>query len=56
MRDARRVGVHHLLLVPCLALTFLLGPVGLLLYLTLRTLKLRSLGVDAEVLRARVGG
>ncbi|GAB2792832.1 hypothetical protein HNQ93_003661 [Hymenobacter luteus] len=31
-RDARRRGVPHLLLVPCLLLTFMLGPVGLLLY------------------------
>lgn len=30
--DARRRGVPHLLLAPCLVLTFLLGPVGLLLY------------------------
>ena len=36
VRDARRVGISHLLVVPCLALTFMLGPVGLLLYLGLR--------------------
>lgn len=36
--DARRRGVSHLLLVPCLLLTFLLGPVGLLLYAGLRRL------------------
>jgi hypothetical protein len=36
VRDAQRIGLHHLLVVPCLALTFLLGPVGLLLYLVLR--------------------
>jgi len=30
--DARRRGVPHLLLVPCLLLTFLFGPAGLLLY------------------------
>jgi hypothetical protein len=34
--DARRRGVPHLLLVPCLLLTFLFGPVGLLLYALLR--------------------
>ncbi|SHL12229.1 ABA4-like family protein [Hymenobacter psychrotolerans] len=34
--DARRRGVPHLLLVPCLLLTFLLGPVGLLLYALVR--------------------
>jgi hypothetical protein len=35
-RDARRRGLPHALLVPCLALTLLLGPLGLLLYLALR--------------------
>jgi hypothetical protein len=35
-RDARRRGVPHLLLVPCLLLTFMFGPVGLLLYSLLR--------------------
>ncbi|GAA3923085.1 ABA4-like family protein [Hymenobacter algoricola] len=35
-RDARRRGVPHGLLVPCLLLTFMLGPVGLLLYSALR--------------------
>ncbi len=35
-RDARQRGVPHLLLVPCLLLTFLVGPVGLLLYALLR--------------------
>ena len=34
--DARRRGVPHLLLVPCLLLTFLFGPVGLLLYALVR--------------------
>ena len=36
VRDARRLGINHLLVVPCLVLTFLLGPVGLLLYFVLR--------------------
>jgi hypothetical protein len=36
VRDARRQGVPHLLVVPCLILTFLLGPVGLLTYLVVR--------------------
>jgi len=37
VRDAQRRGVSHLLVVPCLVLTFLFGPAGLLLYLGLRT-------------------
>ncbi|HKP72050.1 MAG TPA: ABA4-like family protein [Pyrinomonadaceae bacterium] len=36
VRDAERVGIHHLLVIPCLLLTFLFGPVGLLLYFLLR--------------------
>jgi len=35
-RDARRRALPHALLLPCLALTFLLGPSGLLLYVALR--------------------
>jgi ABA4-like protein len=38
-RDAVRHGVPHLLVIPCLVLTFLFGPVGLLLYFGLRTWK-----------------
>ncbi len=36
VRDARRFGVNHLLVIPCLALTLMMGPVGLLAYLVLR--------------------
>jgi hypothetical protein len=36
VRDAQRRGVPHLLVVPSLVLTFLLGPAGLLLYLGVR--------------------
>ncbi|MGD0142185.1 MAG: abscisic acid-deficient protein Aba4 family protein [Rhizomicrobium sp.] len=35
-RDARRRGISHLALVPCLIVTLMVGPVGLLLYLALR--------------------
>ncbi len=44
VRDAERTGVHHLAVIPCLLLTFLLGPVGLLLYLAIR------IGVSRRVL------
>lgn len=36
VRDARGRGIPHLLVVPALVLTFLAGPVGLLLYLAIR--------------------
>ena len=48
VRDAQRVGVRHLLVVPCLALTFLLGPVGLLLYFALRYFTKRRFIVNEE--------
>lgn len=48
VRDAQRVGIHHLLVVPCLILTFLLGPVGLLLYFALRFALKRKFFVDGE--------
>ncbi len=41
VRDAQQQGVNHLLVIPCLLLTFLLGPTGLLLYLVIRTIKTR---------------
>ena len=36
VRDARRRGVSHLWVVPCLVVTLMLGPAGLLLYLGIR--------------------
>ena len=39
VRDAQRSGVHHLLVVPCLILTLMLGPTGLLLYLAIRAVR-----------------
>lgn len=42
-RDARRHGVPHLAVIPCLLLTFMLGPIGLLAYLVVRTWRTRGL-------------
>ncbi len=36
VRDAQSRGLTHWLVIPCLVLTFLLGPIGLLLYFALR--------------------
>jgi hypothetical protein len=36
VHDAHEHGIHRLLIVPCLLLTFLFGPAGWLLYLTIR--------------------
>lgn len=38
LRDAQRRGVPHILLLPCLGLTLMFGPVGLLLYFGVRRL------------------
>ncbi len=46
VRDAQRLGIHHLLVVPCLLLTFLFGPVGLLAYLGLRLARRRLAAID----------
>lgn len=46
LHDAQRIGLTHLLLVPCLLFTFILGPVGLLLYLTIRWIKTKQLVVE----------
>lgn len=45
VRDAQRRGVPHLALVPALALTFLFGPVGLLVYCGVR----RAFGKNGNV-------
>jgi hypothetical protein len=39
VRDAQRHRVPHLLVIPCLIMTFMLGPIGLLAYTALRTWK-----------------
>lgn len=43
VRDAQRRGVNHFLVIPCLVLTFLAGPVGLFLYFIVRFCKDKSL-------------
>ena len=48
VRDAQSVGLNHLLVIPCLVLTFLLGPVGLLLYFALRFAVRRKVFVGGE--------
>ncbi len=39
VEQAERYGIPHLLLLPCLALTFLFGPLGLLVFLAVRQLQ-----------------
>jgi hypothetical protein len=39
LQDAQEHGISHLLVLPCLALTFLFGPAGWLLYTFLRSVR-----------------
>jgi ABA DEFICIENT 4-like len=50
LRDARRSNIPHVLLIPCLLLTLLLGPTGLVCYFALRW------RVAATWARVRSGG
>ena len=49
VREARRVGLPHWVILPALALTFLFGPLGLLVFLALRAARplARTEGVPA---------
>ena len=43
VRDSQRLRISHALVVPCLVLTFLVGPVGMVAYYVIRVLKVRQL-------------
>ena len=45
IRDSQRHGIPHLVMIPCLLMTFMLGPIGLLFYFAIRTAKTRALTV-----------
>jgi hypothetical protein len=47
VRDAQKQGIPHLLLVPGLILTFMFGPIGLLLYCIIRFVRIRKLNLEA---------
>jgi hypothetical protein len=49
VRDSKALGISHLIVVPCLALTFLFGPVGLLLYFLIRIARKRGAGITIAV-------
>ena len=46
VRDAQRIGIPHLWLIPGLILTFLFGPAGLLVYLAMRAAKTRVIALE----------
>lgn len=41
-KNGLKYNINHLLLVPCMLLTFMLGPLGLLLYLIIRTIRTKQ--------------
>ena len=45
IRDSQQQGIPHLVMIPCLLMTFMLGPIGLLFYFAIRTAKLRSVSI-----------
>jgi hypothetical protein len=45
VRDAARHGIRHLWIVPSLVITFALAPLGLALYLGMRSVRLRSVAL-----------
>jgi hypothetical protein len=44
VRDSKALGISHWIVLPCLALTFLFGPAGLLLYFLIRIARKRGTG------------
>jgi hypothetical protein len=47
VRDAQKHHIPHLLLIPGLILTFMFGPIGLLLYCIVRFVRMRTLNLEA---------
>lgn len=41
-KNAQKYNIHHLILIPCLLVTFMLAPIGLLLYLLVRLIKTKQ--------------
>ncbi|RNC86252.1 MAG: DUF4281 domain-containing protein [Winogradskyella sp.] len=42
LNQNQKLGIHQLIMVPCLIGTFMLGPVGFLLFMTIRAIKLQT--------------
>jgi len=39
---AKKIGIKHVILLPCLILTFLVGPLGMLLFMLIESIKTKS--------------
>jgi hypothetical protein len=47
LRDSQLHGIPHLVVIPCLLMTFMLGPIGLLFYIVIRSAKLKRIEAPA---------
>jgi hypothetical protein len=47
-RQAQRLGISHFLVVPCLLLTFLFGPIGLPVFWAIRSVVTKQLFLDMD--------
>jgi len=47
VRDSQLHGIPHLVVIPCLLMTFMLGPIGLLFYILIRSAKLKRIEAPA---------
>jgi hypothetical protein len=48
-RDAARNQIPHLVVIPCLLMTFMLGPIGLLFYFAIRAAKTRNFAISSTI-------
>ncbi len=48
VRDAQRLAIPHLAVIPALVLTFMFGPMGLLVYFLERAIWKKTIAVDAN--------
>jgi hypothetical protein len=56
VRQAQHLGISHFLMIPCLLFTFLFGPVGLLVFWTIRFAVKRQLFLETDREDRQVSG
>jgi Domain of unknown function (DUF4281) len=55
-RQAQRLGISHFVVIPCLLLTFLFGPVGFVVFWTIRSAVERRLFLELDGEYGRMSG
>jgi hypothetical protein len=48
INDSQKYSISHFLVIPCLIFTFMFGPIGLILYFTVRAIKTKKLFHEAR--------